>query len=557
MKTGALIVGATRGNGKIGEKVTANLSVINSIPNQLPNTHSIYSTYLSSKSIAPQTIVEIRGEVYMKLSIFKQFKGDFANPRNLSAGAIRLKNTEKSKSYQLSFVAYDILFHHLKSRDNIVDIHETEDEKLQLLKALEFQIPKYNIVDENSMHHAFAIFTKHITKLDFEVDGYVYKANDLNEQRRLASTAHHPRYAIAYKIQGDSKVSRILNILWQVSRTGTLTPVAHINPITLSGAEISRVTLHHAGMIAKHDIAIGDDVLVTRRGGVIPKIELVTSRDGRATDISSDDKSRLPKHCPICHTQTLSTGDVLKCGLSDECPEAIEQYLIFFAKTLGMQGFGPRVVKACVEAKLLRTAGDFYRLSAADLAGLDRLGEKSAANLITEVEATRTIDFAVFLHALGLTDVGKQLAQLLANHYQTLSRLQLANSTELAQLPGVADIVATKIIEGLAAKETIIADILSETSIRANISTTQPTHKERTHLFSGKSVVFTGKLNDISRQKAQEHVKQLGGTTPSQISTRTDYLVVGAGGGGGSKRAKAEKLAITILSENEFMTLIS
>ena len=554
-KTGKFVVGATRGDGRVGEQVTQNLAMIESIPKQIDR-NVLHEVLPNDAALSDVSRLEIRGEVYMTLDVFKRFSQDFANPRNLTAGAVRLKDSAKSKSYALSFIAYDLLCHEVKQADRPT----TEVMKFDRLDQLGFDTPTYVLVDAENMHRAFVSFSSRASELNFEVDGFVYKANDVSEQLRLGATAHHPRFAIAYKIQGDTKQTRVDDIIWQISRNGTLTPVAVVAPVTLSGAEITRVTLHHAGMIAELDISIGDRVAVTRRGGVIPKIEAVTDRAGRHVSGSTthQEGGLLPVQCPACSAKTQLTGDVLTCCKGSQCPAAIAQYLIFFAKASGMQGFGPRIVEACVNAGFLNTPADYFSLTVDGLATLDRLGKKSAQNLVAEVASIRNIELHVFLYALGLPDVGKQTAQLLAQHFGDLSSLRAATVPELASLPGIADVVAGKIVHGLEESAPLIDDLVAVMKIEspaANTGTASERHAN--HLFSGKSVVFTGKLLGISRADAQSLVKEMGGSAPSQISTRTDYLVVGEGGGGGSKLKKAEKLSVSILSESDFLAAFS
>ena len=529
-RKGKLVLAATRGSGVEGEDITANALDIPAIPAQL-----------KTKGVE----LEIRGELYMKLSEFARFKGDFANPRNLTAGSIKQKDRSKSRAAHLSFFPYDVI------GPDFAD----EREKFALLVELAFAEIDHEFVPREQLQAAYERFAKARAGLDYEIDGVVYRTSSVKEQQRLGLTGHHPRYAIAYKFQGDSGVTDLLDVLWSVSRTGVITPVALLEPVELSGAMIGRASLHNLNIFEALGVTHGCRVEVTRRGGVIPNVERVIEAGPHARSFE------LPTQCPACGSPTIRQkkreGEFLFCSQPKKCVQARLGELEHFAKVVDIQGFGPKVITAAVDAGLLSTPADFYTLRAAELEELERLGEKSAQNLIDQIEAHRELPLAVFLQALGVEHLGKQNAQLLAGEFEDLKKIRGLQRDDLMTVKGIKDAIADAIVDGLAARAELIDALLKHVEVLRG----EKPEPVAGGALTGKSFVFTGTLEGFTREQAQARVLALGGETPSGVNKALSYLVVGAGKGAkSSKQKRAEELIaagapLKVLSEAEFLEL--
>ncbi len=529
-RKGKLVLAATRGSGIEGEDITANALEIKAIPDQLATAGAE---------------LEIRGELYMKLSEFARYKDDFANPRNLTAGSIKQKDRSKSRAAHLSFFPYDII------GPDFAD----EREKFAKLVALGFAEIDHEFVPREQLQAAYERFARARPGLDYEIDGVVYRTSSLREQARLGLTGHHPRYAIAYKFQGDSGVTELLDVLWSVSRTGLITPVALLEPVELSGAMIGRASLHNLNIFEALGLSHGCRVEVTRRGGVIPNVERVIEAGPHARAFE------LPTHCPACGSPAARNkkreGEFLWCSQPKQCVQARLGELEHFAKVVDIQGFGPKVIAAAVDAGLLSTPADYYTLRATDLGELERLGEKSAQNLIDQIEAHRELPLAVFLQALGVEHLGKQNAQLLAGEFETLQRIVGLGRADLMAIRGIKDAIADAIVDGIKARAELIDALLKHVEVARGEKPERPAGGALT----GKSFVFTGTLEGFTREQAQARVQELGGECPSGVNKALGYLVVGAGKGAkSSKQKKAEELIaagapLKVLSEGEFLEL--
>lgn len=530
---GRLQLAATRGSGSEGEDITANVLQIESLPHTLPD------------GAGP---LEVRGEIYMRLSVFQRFSEEFSNPRNLAAGAVRNKDPNKAKRFGLSFGAYDLIEAGLAS----------ERDKVARMAVLGLPAVDHHFVDREGIAEIFERFAQARPGLDYEIDGIVYRASRLDEQTRLGETGHHPRYAIAFKFQGDSGETTLLDVDWGVSRTGTITPMAILEPIELSGAMISRAGLHNLTRFAALGLTRGATLEVTRRGGVIPYVErVVTAGPGGET-------FAVPTHCPACGAPTevrqKRDGEFLQCSKPQQCIVARLRELEHFAKVVDMQGFGPKIVNAAVDAGLLTTAADFYRLRRDDLAKLERLAEKSAQNLVDQVEAHREIPLAVFLEALGVDHLGPQNALLLANNFLSLARVRTLDRDTLMEVKGIKEAIADALIDGLAERTALIDELLTHVTVPDAEPPPAPPEGEDAGALAGQSFVFTGTLEGFDRKTAQKRVQALGGETPSGVSKSLGVLVIGAGKTAkkSSKQKKAEKLvsegaSIEIIDEAEFV----
>ncbi|MEM9452561.1 MAG: NAD-dependent DNA ligase LigA [Myxococcota bacterium] len=533
---GALTLAATRGSGTEGEDITANVLEIKEIPAQLPAGHGP---------------VEVRGEIHMKLSVFERFKEDFSNPRNLTAGAIRNKDPAKSRAFGLSFGAYDLLEQGLTC----------ERDKVARMGELGLPACDHLFVDREGIAEAFERFSTMRPDLDYEIDGVVYRADRVDEQERLGATAHHPRFAIAFKFQGDTGETTLLDVDWGVSRTGTITPMAILQPIELSGAMISRAGLHNITQFRALDLTQGARVEVTRRGGVIPHVErVVKAGPGKKA-------FEIPTQCPACScpakTRQKRDGEFLQCARPEQCTVAQLRELEHFAKVVDIQGFGPKIVTAVVDAGYLVSPADYYRLQLGDLVKLERLAEKSAQNLLDQVAAHRTIPLPVFLESLGIDHLGPQNAKLLANNFTSLEKIRALDQPTLCEVKGIKEAIADAIIDGLAARTAMIDELLKEVTVPDQEAEPAPAEGDTPGPLAGKSFVFTGTLEGFDRKSAQQRVQGLGGETPSGVSRGLSVLVVGAGktSSKSSKQKKAEKLngegaTIEILSEQQFVAMM-
>lgn len=522
---GKLAVAATRGDGRAGEDITANAVRLAEIPKRVD---------------AGGRGVEVRGEVYMRLSDFESYAREFANPRNLAAGAIKMKELPDDKLYPLRFFAYDVLGAGF----------ETEAEKFGWLAAQGFSPAEFEVRPREALEEAYAQHQRQRPSRDYEVDGVVYRANQTRERDRLGVTGHHPRYAIAYKFQGDEAETTVLRIEWNVSRTGAITPVGIISPVQLSGATVSRCSLHNAGMVQKLGVAPGARVVAMRRGGVIPNLERVVA-PGPAP-------AQLPEACPSCGKPPVLTGDFLSCADPDHCPDAIAGRFTHYLALLEIEGMGEKLVRHALAAGLLRDLPDLYRLTPEQLQQLERMGKVSSEKIVANIQAARRVPLASFLQALGIDELGRHMSEILAQ-WKSLDAILALTEGELAARHGVGELTARAVVQGLQQARPRIE------ALRAFVEPTVAAEGDFTGSpLAGKSVVFTGKLQSLDRRQAQKLVVQHGGTTPSSVTQELSILVVGGdelAGKPTGKRAKAEKYnaagaQIAILGEPDFLALV-
>lgn len=536
---GRLVHAVTRGDGVRGELFTKNAHFIAAIPKQVAATGRPF---------------EVRGEVYLPLSVFRaKFEGTFASPRNTCAGAIKQKEPHKTADYALSFFAYSV-----RGRDD-----ETVSAGLRWAASMGFIPVPFEVRPREHIQAGYDGWLARRDAIDFEVDGVVYTADRLSEQRRLGETAHHPRWAIAYKFQGESGTSTIVDIEWSVSRSGVITPVAVIEPVTLSGASVTRCSLHNLAILRNLGASVGAKVVAMRRGGVIPHIETVLQPGPEPVVI--------PERCPASGHATIVHGDFLACSEPHHCPAARLGTLEHWLKAVDVEGFGPKILAQVVERGWVHGPADIYRLKQEDLEALDRLGRKSAQNLVQAVERRRRIPLSTFLVALGVDDLGWVAARKVAETFGALERVMSASEAEIAAIYGLGEITARSIRQGLDVRRDIIEDLLREVVVEDALAP-EPASAETPTTgddpVRGRSFVFTGKLATLKREEAQAAVKARGGLTPDDVSKKLDYLVIGdeasaltGQGERSSKHKKADKLvaegaALKIISEGEFKALI-
>ncbi len=522
---GRLRVGATRGDGAQGEVCTGQLAAVGGVPDRIP---------------LPG--LEVRGEVYMPLSTFERFRGRFANPRNTAAGALKQKDPERTREYDLRFFAYDLL-----GTD-----HDTEHGKLDYLASIGFDPVPWRLVDPGEMQAGYEEWERRRDGLDYEIDGVVFKVDEVAQHDALGVTAHHPRWAIAYKLKTESRVARLEEVLWSVSRTGALTPVARIEPTNLSGVTVTRVSLHNLGRVRELGLTHACTVRATRRGGVIPYVEEVVAALGEPVSP--------PDRCPSCGEPPREDGDFLLCdnpGCRDRRVAVLEHY----AKVVGIEGFG-RALLEQAHPRLLEDVDDLYRLFAADLLPLERMGKTLAKKLVAQVADHREQTLRTFLVSLGIPEVGPTVAALLEARYGTLAALRRATEEELAAIKGIGEVIAGHLLRGLSEQAGRIEALLAHVTLREGPA--EPV----AGALAGRSFVFTGKLSSGDRRAAQRRVAALGASTPSGVTRDLDFLVVGDEGSPlfgqgrkGSKILKAERYAaagapLRVIPEREYLELV-
>jgi len=525
---GKLQIAATRGDGQVGDDITKNALAIKDVP---------------AKVKSGGKALEVRGEIYMRLSVFARYHAEGkSNPRNLTAGAIKQKDVKKSASYELSFAAYDLV-----GTDDPTQVQE-----LERLVKLWFAKVDTLILPRADVFKGYEEFARLRPTLDYEIDGVVFKVNEVKEQRRLGVTSHHPRFALAYKFQGDSGLSTLRQVEWSVARTGAITPVAIVDPVALSGVSVSRASLHNVAFIAKLGLTLGAKVTLVRRGGVIPNVEGVVEPGTEPVVI--------PEVCPSCGSPVVREKDFLYCTTPRTCPSAVIGQLSHFAATCDILGFGDKILDGCFRAGILKSPADFYTLKWEDLAKLERSGEKIAKKLVAEVEKKKSLDLRTFLRALGVAELGKHVSTLLADRYPTLDAVLALTEADLAGTHSIGDTIAHAVVTGLADARPAIDELRKHVTITVPV---EPAGGGGAKPLAGKSFVFTGKMLTLSRSEAEQRVRALGGAVLSGVSKSLTFLVQGQekDGGKSTKQKAAEKLAaagepIKVLSEEEMLAML-
>ena len=534
---GAFVRGATRGDGRVGENVTANLKTIRAIPLKLPE---------------PVPHLIVRGEVFMPRTVFARLNEDreqngealFANPRNAAAGSLRQLDPRIAAARQLSIIVFNVQYVEGIS-------FTTHTESLDWLERMRFKVIPHDTCSTIEQAGAsIRSIGENRTAYPYDIDGAVVKVNSLQERSLLGSTAKFPRWAAAYKYPPEQKPSRVLDIVVQVGRTGVLTPRAVLEPVRLAGTTVQSASLHNQDYIAEKDIRVGDTVLVQKAGEIIPEVVGVV-REKRP---EGTQPYRLPERCPVCgaHVARDEDGAAIRCT-GAECPAQLLRNLTHFASrdAMDIEGLGPAVVEGLVKAGLVRTPGDLYRLEAQSVAQLERMGQKSAENLIAAIEKSKSRDLSRLLFAFGIRQVGQKAAKVLAARFGTLDRLSQATVEELTAVDDIGEITARSLAEWLHSDqaEHLIASLKGAGVNMA--SQAQPVDDR----LAGKTFVLTGTLEHFSRAEAGARIEALGGKVSSSVSRKTSYVV--AGEEAGSKLDKANALGITVLSEAEFLQMLS
>ncbi|UIZ58149.1 NAD-dependent DNA ligase LigA [Acinetobacter sp. SCLZS86] len=542
---GILVRGVTRGDGETGEDITHNVKTIRNLPK-----------VLSATEAAIPELLEVRGEVLMpklgfeKLNAAYIAKGEktFANPRNAAAGSLRQLDPNIAASRPLAFYAYGIA--------QCVPPHgqSTMSDSLAWLEQFGFEIGERHFVCK-SIQEVQAVYEQinlERPNLSVEIDGMVVKVNDLKQQQQLGFLSREPRWATAYKFPAVTALTTIENIDWQVGRTGTLTPVARLNPVSVGGVTVSNVTLHNIGEIHRLDVRLGDTVSVYRSGDVIPKVEKVWP-EFRLADAQ---EVHLPKQCPVCDSPVvMPEGEALaRCSGGLYCAaqriEAIRHFVS--RKAMNIEGLGDRWVESLLHLNLLQNVADIYHLHEhrATLLGIEKMGEKSVQNLIDSIENSKKTTLAAFIYALGIRGVGETTARMLANTFQTLEALRDADLEALKKTPDVGDITAEWILDFFQAPHNL--EVLDRL-LAAGIHWDAPIAPTRQPL-NGESWVITGTLSQMGRDEATQLLQALGARVSGSVSAKTKCVV--AGEKAGSKLEKAEKLGVQVMNEAEFIQLM-
>ena len=535
-RNGVFYQGATRGDGRVGEDVTGNLRTVRSIPMTLPEQ-------------LPRLIV--RGEVYMARTVFEEIneqlelegKPLMANPRNAAAGSLRQKDPKVCAGRRLDIAVFNLQL--AEGRE-----FSTHSETLQYLRAQGFPVIPHDVLQQGDD------ILRQIEKLGdtrmefpFDIDGAVVKLNNLSNREILGSTAKCPKWAVAYKYPPEQKESRVADIVVQVGRTGVLTPKAVLEPVRLAGTTVTNATLHNQDYIAEKDIRIGDTVIVQKAGEIIPEIVSVVKEKRPEGTVAY----HLPDVCPVCGApvERDPDGAAIRCT-GAECPAQLLRNLIHFASrdAMDIDGVGPAVLQQLIEAKLVSNPADLYDLRAEQLAGLERMGKKSALNAVNAIARSKENDLWRLIFALGIRQVGAKAAKVLAAHFGSMDALRRATAEELTGIDDVGAITADYIIRWMQSSQAV--DLLERLkNAGVNMACKQEMVDRR---FAGMTFVLTGTLTRFTREEAGEMIEQRGGKSASSVSKKTTYVV--AGENAGSKLKKAQELQIPVLNEEDFLALL-
>jgi len=543
-ENGQLIRGATRGDGQVGEDITQNLKTIHSIPLVLKN---------KNKKDALKYI-EVRGEAVMSKTVFDKLnrqnehegKQKFANTRNVTAGSLRQLDPVLVKQRNLDFFAYDVAeaTHEFKN-------HSDEHKEL---RSLGFEVSEHETIckDLDEVIDFIKKFEKVRDKYPFGTDGIVISVNDLRMQGVLGSVGKAPRYMVAYKYPAERATTAVKDIRVNVGRTGVLTPLAIFEPTFVSGSTVSKATLHNFDQIQRLDVRVGDTVVIEKAGDVIPKVVEVLPklRDG------SEKKFKMPSKCSVCggevSKRSLSSdqGSVAHYCANPKCSAKNQRYTEHFVKVLEIYELGPKILRRFKDEGLITDAADIFALEADDIAMLERFGEKSAENILAEIEAKKNIDLWRFIWALGILHVGEETARDLANHFHSLDKIMKIKTENLLEIENIGPKVAQQVYRFFEDK----VNIKFIEKLKANGVKIKNPKKIKNAKLSGRIFVLTGTLTTMSREEAKARVMALGGKVSGSVSTKTSYVV--SGENPGSKLKDAQKINVKVLNEQEFLKVI-
>lgn len=541
-ENGKLVRAATRGDGVVGENVTANVRTIRSIP----------LTLKVPEGEAVPELLDVRGEVYMPRQAFMRLneqraergESEFANPRNAAAGSLRQLDPQVTASRSLSFFAYYLVGEGAQPKHS---------ESLALLAHYGFKVSENYKVVENIDEAIKYIgdFNELRQGLSYDTDGAVIKVNDVYQQRILGATGKDPRWATAYKYPPEQAETTLEDIDWRVGRTGVLTPTAVLTPVKLSGSVISRATLHNEDFIRAKDIRIGDRVVINKAGEIIPEVLRVVAekRTGNEKEVE------IPGVCPECGWRVERQGEeaAIRCT-NPHCPALGREGLIHFVSrdAMNIDGCGPSVINALLDAGLVRDAADLYSLRKEDLLKLERMGEKSADNLLAALSESKKNELDKLLFALGIRHVGAKVARILATEFGSMEKLQQAQPEELAQIRDIGDKIAESAVTWLNVPANI--DLVERLAAAGLTMTFTPPASQEDNPFFGKTLVFTGTMPTLGRAEAKTMAQDVGAKVSGSVSKKTDYVIAGAEAG--SKLEKAQQLGVTVIDEAEFLRML-
>jgi len=541
---GVFVQGATRGDGHTGEDVTANLRTVRAIPLRL-------------KAAPAPGLLQVRGEVFMLKRDFQALNREqrragakeFANPRNAAAGSLRQLDSRVTASRRLTFCAYGLGRHsggrvpqdrHSRQLDYLSEAGMPVSAQRRVVNGLAGLLRYYHDIERKR------------TDLPFEIDGVVYKVDDLRGQERLGYVSRAPRFALAHKFAAEEEITQVLGIDVQVGRTGALTPVARLAPVFVGGVTVTNATLHNEDEIRRKDVRIGDTVIVRRAGDVIPEVvSVVKERRPAGARLF-----RLPETCPVCGSRVERPEDeaIARCTAGLYCPAQRKQALLHFAsrRALDIEGLGEKLVDQLVDQGIVKSPADLYRLELKTLSELERMGEKSAANLLAAIGKSRNTTLERFIYALGIRNVGEATARDLARHFGSLDAVMDADAAALQAVPDVGPVVAGSIARffGEARNRQVVQE-LRRLGVRWSEGAAP---RARELPFAGKTFVLTGTLPRLTREEASERILARGGRVSGNVSRKTHYVVAGADPG--SKLEKARELGIQVLDETELLKLL-
>ncbi len=542
-REGALVQAATRGDGTKGEDVTHNVRTIKTVPLRLQGS-------------GWPAVLEVRGEVFMPIAGFEAMnqrareQGDkvFVNPRNAAAGSLRQLDPRITASRPLEMFFYGV---------GLVEAGKLPVQHSGILSALKDWglRPSPDAAVRRGVSGLLDYYQqmqRRRPKLRYQIDGVVYKVDSLDLQRRLGFVARAPRWAIAHKFPAEEEMTVVRDIEWQVGRTGALTPVARLEPVFVGGVTVSNATLHNIDELHRKDVRVGDTVIIRRAGDVIPEVvKIIPERRPKRSS-----KVRLPQHCPVCGSMVVKEDEeaVARCSAGLYCAAQRKESLKHFAsrRAMDIEGLGSKLIEQLVDGGLVESAADLYRLTEDKLAGLERMAEKSAANLVAALDTSKKTTLQRFLFALGIRDVGEATAAALAGHFGRLENLIGADREEIEQVPDVGPVIAEH-VHGFF-REGHNREVIQALR-RSGVDWPDVARPLGSDLpLAGKTFVLTGALSGMGRAEAQDRIRELGGKATSSVSSKTDYVV--AGSDAGSKLQKAEKLGVQVLDEEQFLRLI-
>lgn len=541
-ENGRLVRAATRGDGTVGENVTANVRTIRSIPLVLKAPEG---------EMLPE-LLDVRGEVYMPRHAFMQLneqraergESEFANPRNAAAGSLRQLDPQVTASRSLSFFAYYLVGEGAR---------EKHSESLAALARYGFKVSEnYKVVENiDEAIKYIADFNELRQGLAYDTDGAVIKVNDVYQQRILGATGKDPRWATAYKYPPEQAETTLEDIDWRVGRTGVLTPTAVLTPVKLSGSVVSRATLHNEDFIRSKDIRIGDRVLINKAGEIIPEVLRVVTekRTGAEKEVE------IPTKCPDCGWSVERKGAeaAIRCT-NPHCPALGREGLIHFVsrEAMNIEGCGPSVINALLDAGLVRDAADLYSLKKEDVLKLERMGERSADKLLAAIAASKANELDKLLFALGIRHVGAKVARTLAVEFGSMEALLTAEADQLAEIRDIGAVIAESVVTWLSVPTN--RDLLERLAAAGLTMTFTAPASSEDNPFFGKTLVFTGTMPTLGRAEAKTMAQDVGAKVSGSVSKKTDYVIAGAEAG--SKLEKAQALGVTVLDEAEFLKML-